>query len=216
MIDFDAPSSKLAVAELQKDDVRGKIYRFALWQAGSEADAQDLVADAMLLVCDPERKPWNPAKGSFFSHMRFAIRDLRIARGRAGRGRLEKVGAATRATFAFDEQTVDERPLPDEALHERHDLARLRRLGQQLVARVGEKHPIARQVFECASLGIETPAEMAHHIGCPVDRIYDALELLKYHGAQVKADDEEATQRAMQDVRDQHRADARSEPESSR
>jgi hypothetical protein len=64
--------------------------------------------------------------------------------------------------------------------------------------------------------GLETPAEMADQIGCPVDRIYDALELLKYHGAQVKADDEEATQRAMQDVRDQHRAGARSNTESSR
>jgi hypothetical protein len=54
MSDFNAPSSKPAVAQMQDEDVRGHLDKFAIWQCQSEDDAKDLVANAFMLVCDPK------------------------------------------------------------------------------------------------------------------------------------------------------------------
>jgi hypothetical protein len=58
MYDRDAPYSKRALAELEKPRVRGSLVQIAQWSTQSEADAEDLVSDALILVLDPEESPW--------------------------------------------------------------------------------------------------------------------------------------------------------------
>ncbi|MBV9950165.1 MAG: hypothetical protein JOZ69_25215 [Myxococcales bacterium] len=59
MFDRDAPSTKRVFEELEDDELRNGLYCFARWQTWSAADAEDLVAEALMRVCDPEDKPWS-------------------------------------------------------------------------------------------------------------------------------------------------------------
>lgn len=60
MIDRDAPSTKAALAELDKPGVREKLVKFGMWRMRSEADAEDLLQQALAKVCDPGDSPWTP------------------------------------------------------------------------------------------------------------------------------------------------------------
>jgi DNA-directed RNA polymerase specialized sigma24 family protein len=61
-----APSSRRALEEFTKVDVRTLLSKAAVWLTQSEADAEDLVPDAMMSVCDPdEGSRWDPARGKF-------------------------------------------------------------------------------------------------------------------------------------------------------
>src|ERR1700679_2428440 len=89
MLDWKAPSSQQALAEYAKDPVRSSIQRYAVWRTGDPDAGKDLAADALRLVCDPDRKPWDPAKASLFRHFRMIMDDLVIERARTGAGRFE-------------------------------------------------------------------------------------------------------------------------------
>jgi DNA-directed RNA polymerase specialized sigma24 family protein len=197
VIDFDAASTKLAIAEMQKRDVCTRVFKFATWRCQSEADAKDLLADALLLVYDPERKPWQPAKCSFFAHMRVVMDALASDQARSGHARFEVLDA----NLAVDDTTRDTQPLADQQLYDQRKLAWMRKLGVLLVAKVEKKHPLARQVFDHGSRGTEKPAELAQEIGCPVEEVYEAMELLKYHAKQILAEDQEAERRRMNEAR---------------
>jgi DNA-directed RNA polymerase specialized sigma24 family protein len=198
VIDFEAPSTQLAIAEMEKKEVRTRIFKFAVWRCQSEDDAKDLVADAMLLVYDPARKPWDPAKCSFFAHMRVVLHALASDHARGGRARFE----VEDADLAVSDRTPNKSPRADEQLHDQRKLAWMRRLGVLLVAAVEKKHPLAKQVFDVYCQGAEKPAEVAQAIGCRVEEVYEAMELLKYHAKQIRAEDEEAERRRMNEARE--------------
>lgn len=64
VIDFGAPDSVRAVEELQRGKCRTLLLQFGMCCTGSEADAEDLLSDAMQSICDPEEgrpsgsNPW--------------------------------------------------------------------------------------------------------------------------------------------------------------
>jgi hypothetical protein len=78
MFEATAPSTLRALAALALPRVRQKLDELAVRLAGSEADADELVANALALVCDPARSPWD-GSGDFTRHMAFVMRDVWLA-----------------------------------------------------------------------------------------------------------------------------------------
>jgi hypothetical protein len=119
--------------------------------------------------------------------MRLVMDDLAIELARGGYARFERVGEEPDS----ERRPVDPAPMPDEALADQLVLARLRALGQSLLARLGDGDPLATAVFRCGCEGVDEPGEQAAHIGCSVEEVYEARRRLRYHGAIVKAEAEE-------------------------
>jgi len=199
VFDRNAASTVLAIAELSKKDLYDKLRKYALWRTSSTADADDLLADAIEWVCDPQRKPWDPAKGSFFRHMRLVMDTLAIEIARGGRARFEVVSSK----LAFNEKTPDVATSADDALHDARTLAWLRRLGQRLLAKIGDKDPLATKVFIAACEGAEEPHEQAAKIGCSVEEVREAQRRLRYQGAGVKAQDQQEEAARMNALREE-------------
>jgi DNA-directed RNA polymerase specialized sigma24 family protein len=197
VFDRHSPLSKRALAEFVKKNVHEKLFRYAVWRTSSEADAEDLLADAIECVGDPDRKPWDPEKGSFFRHMRLVMDTLAIDRARSGHARFEVVNSS----LAINEETMDPAPVPDKALHDARKLAWWRRLGDLLLEKVSARDPLAKSVFLAACEGAETPNEQAAKIGCTVAEVYEAQRRLKYHGACILAQDREAEAARMKALR---------------
>ena len=196
VIDFHASSSERAVAELRKDDVRAHLVRFAAWRCASVDGANDLVADAMLLVCDPERKPWDPAKGSFARHVRLVIEDLVVERARTGPGRFE----SPEDGLPEQESTPDGARSPEDALRSERELEWMRELAERTLGRTERTYPHARAIFGRLSQGFDRPSEWVHEIGCPLEQAYATIEALKRHGRQVRADWERSERARMRNI----------------
>jgi DNA-directed RNA polymerase specialized sigma24 family protein len=199
VIDRDAASSKRALDELLKPGVRKNLLRFAIWRTRSEADAEDLLQDALAKVFDPDDSPWDSDRGkSFFSHVASLMSGLASNESRSSRALHEVVDS----TLARDDATVDGAPLANEALDAHRELARFRDMGERLLAKLGEKHPIATKAFRLAMEGFESPAEQAERIPCLVEEVYDAYRVLRYHARLIRAEEEEAEARRMRERRE--------------
>lgn len=198
MIDFSASSSKRALAELEKVEVRKHLFKAAVWLTPSEADAEDLVSDARDCVCDPnEGNPWNPARGSFTAHMRIVMRDLlKHQRSRAS-ARREVIASS----LAFDPDTPDPHPEPDEALSAARLRAWLGRLGGVLRERLSHNQRTL-QVFDHGCKGDEDGEELAGLIGCTAQDIYDANRQIRYHADKILAEEEQAEAARMKELRE--------------
>src|SRR5271167_579094 len=72
--DRNAPSVKRVVAELEDPEVRAGLTRLSVQMTGSPADADDLAADALERVIDPDDSPWE--KRTFLTHMKFVMRQV--------------------------------------------------------------------------------------------------------------------------------------------
>jgi DNA-directed RNA polymerase specialized sigma24 family protein len=206
VFDKDAPSSQLVFAELAKPGVRAQLHRYATWRTGDEDEAKDLVANALVLVCDPaQSRTWDPAKGSFFRHMRRVLDVIAIATKRRGYGKYEITESAlirkTGDPDAFPDP-ADDHELPDEALGAHRELAWLRGLGETLLRRLAGRDEPAIAVYHAACIH-EEPADQAKHLGVPVEEVYEAHRRLRYHGLIVKAEwhDAEAARMLEEQVR---------------
>jgi hypothetical protein len=62
MFDMKSPLAKKIREQLSDEQVRKRVYDYALWRAGNAWDAKDLVAEALAWSCDPARKPWDSEK----------------------------------------------------------------------------------------------------------------------------------------------------------
>ncbi len=200
MFDPDAPTSKLVFAELAKKGVRSDLHRYATWRTGDEDEAKDLVANALVVVCDPEKdKTWDPSKRSFSRHMRRVLDDIAIEQKRTGAGKYEinetDLIRKTGNPDAFPDP-ADDHPLPDEALSDHRELAWLRGMGATLLKRLAGRDEPAIAVYDAACI-YEEPAEQASHLGVPVAEVYEAHRRLRYHGLIVKAEWHEAEEARM-------------------
>jgi hypothetical protein len=196
--DFNAPSSVRALAELEKPGVRLLSLKAARWLTPSDADAEDLLSDAIMCVCDPvDGRPWDPARGKFTSHMRIVMHDLR---------KLERERARTRreippGVLGFDADAPDPQPQPDEALDEARGLARLRRLGGMLRERIGH-NARTLQVFDHNCQGVEAAEELSRLIGCSVAEVYDCNRQIAYHANHILAEEEQSEATRMKEMRE--------------
>jgi len=197
MYDPDAPTSKRALEELARPKVREILVRIAKLYTQSEADAEDLVADALMLALDPEDSPW--IKGKFLTHMSFLMRHVWTDQMRLSRARHEVVDS----TVARDENTLSAEPAPDSEANRSRTLETLKRLGAQLLLEIGDKYPNARRCFELGAAGIEDAADQAAIIGCTEKEVYEAHAVLKRYGKRIREEWEQAEERRMREVREE-------------
>jgi hypothetical protein len=174
--------------------------RYAAWLT-SPHDAEDLLSEAVLCVCDPDTgRPWRPERGTFQQHVRFVLHDIARARRDSARARreipIDDTGAA---------RVPDPGASAEEALDDDRALARLRGLGGQLRARlaVGGR---AAQVFDLACEGeADTPARIALRLGCDVREIYEAIRRLKREGDRILYEEERAEAARRRNLREAER-----------
>jgi DNA-directed RNA polymerase specialized sigma24 family protein len=195
--DPKAPSSVRALAEFAKESVRAKLLVIAkLFTKGSEADADDLIAWAMMVVLDPAKDPW--LKGSFTAHMGHAMRHAQHEMNRRAQAKRETVD---------EDATDDRRALTKEApadaeLHRRRELALFHELGERLMREIGAKHPIAKRVYELSMDDIVEAEEQAAILGCSVDEIHDAREIIKRHAKRIRDEYDQAEELRMKALRE--------------
>ena len=142
----------------------------------------DMLSDAMLLVCDPAQKPWDPDRGTFTSHVMRVVADLAIERTRKGAGRFEQAHDG----LTLDESTEHPLPHPEDLLQSKRELAWMREMAERTLDRAGRTYPFARSIFGLLSSGVDKPAELSAELGCPVDQVYSTIEAIKRHGRQVQ------------------------------
>ena len=197
MYDADAISSRLAVAELSKPGVTKRLLKFAMWSTPSEAEAEDLIANTLLRVLDPQDAPWDPAHGSFLKHMAYVMRQQWDRHARRSMVRNEIVGTG----LASDENTSSREPPADDELDRRRSLAVLRTLGERLLVRVGDDVR-ARQVFDLGAKGVHEQGEQAAALACTASEVKDAVLRLKYHARLVREEWTDAEERRMTALRE--------------
>src|ERR1700733_6700419 len=73
-MDLDSPSSKLVATELTKPRVNVRLRQVARWHTRNDAQADDLVADSLVRVLEPDDRPWDPSMRTFLTHMTQVIR----------------------------------------------------------------------------------------------------------------------------------------------
>jgi DNA-directed RNA polymerase specialized sigma24 family protein len=190
VLDADASSSLRVLVELERPTLRQRLHRIALWSTGSDAAAEDLVADALVRVLDPDDVPWIPEKGTFLAHMTFVMRQVwdRVMRKASAKREILHDGLAQDETFPSPA------PSADDELDLRRALAIRRSLLDDVVAAIEHDHPLARPICELGAQGVEEPAEQALILDCPVQAIYDAFVILKRH-ARRAFDERDRTER---------------------
>jgi DNA-directed RNA polymerase specialized sigma24 family protein len=142
VFDPAAPSTKRALAELELPGVREHLMKYAVWRARDPDDAKDLIADALVRVCDPDGRPWGE-EGSFKRHMRMVMDDIVIQKARRGAGKFEK----RMPSMGFGEDRVSDEPPPDVLLHQHRQLDRMRRMGERVHARLVRHDPLGARVY---------------------------------------------------------------------
>jgi DNA-directed RNA polymerase specialized sigma24 family protein len=199
VLDFHAPSSRLVLEEVAKPRVRTRLHKIALLYTGSDATAEDLVAEALARACDPDRAPWSPEKSPFLTHMTFVIRKTWYRSMRKASVQLEILDGG----IAQDERTVSPEPRADDELHRRRELALHEAILEEVVTEIEDEFPLVRPICELGVQGVEEPAEQAKELARPVEEIYRAIKALKRHARQARADRDQREQRRMASVRAQ-------------
>jgi hypothetical protein len=196
--DPDTPSLRLIVEQLGKPTVRARLHEMARWRTGSDEDAKDLVADALVRVLDLDDAPWVPERIIFLYHMNDVIRQTWDRQLRKIVARREVVDPG----LARDENTKDPDLAPDEQLHDLRTLHRWRQIRDEVLAEIGDKHPLARGICDLTDRGVDEPSDQAPLLHCTVDEIYRALETLQYHAMRKNDEWELSEQRRMEKLRE--------------
>jgi DNA-directed RNA polymerase specialized sigma24 family protein len=201
VLDKGAASSQRALAELENPSTRENLLRYAMWRTRDYDKAKDLLADAMVLVLDPDRKPWDNPKISFRRHMRGVMDDVGFDLSQKASERREinetDLIAETGDADAFPDP-ADDRPGPDEVLEERSTTQWLRGLWQRMVPLFRGTDEVCLRIYDAACKSQETPQEQADFLGVPVEEVYEALRRMKYRAAIVKAEwQEEEAERML-------------------
>ena len=183
MYDPRAKSSLLALGEYGKPSEGKRLLRYAMWRTRNAEDARDLIADAMVRVCDPQDRPWDPGRATFFRHMRMVMDDDVIEQHRRGFKKYEIVDSDHEA---FD-LAVQPIPGPEMAVQAKRRLEWLRGMMLTLTGRLKGRDPLALAIYELACDNRhDEPEEFAEALRVPVGEIYEAMRRLRYHGKIVR------------------------------
>jgi DNA-directed RNA polymerase specialized sigma24 family protein len=198
MYDPKAESSKRVLAEIANAKTREILQRIAkTFTSGNEADAEDLIADSLARALDPEKNPWEK-RHTFFTFMTFLMRHVWYERITLSRVQHEVVDS----TIARDENTRSAEPRADAQAHRARTYALHKMLGDKLLAELASKNPLAVRLFQLGGQGIDEPAEQAAILEVPVEDVYRANEVLRYHGQRIREEWEQSEERRMKELRD--------------
>jgi DNA-directed RNA polymerase specialized sigma24 family protein len=196
VVDFKAPSSLKAIEALREGGTRAILLGYCGWYSPSEASAEDLLQEAMLVVCDPRNgRPWDEARGSFITHVRTVIRDLAHDTRRTGYGRYVVLNPAAA------DLTPSDGPSADDTLSTAEASARLHRMGARVRERLAPDE-IGLAVFDLACDGVDRPADVAARLGCKVEDVYRANDRIAYHAGKVLARERESERARVNPPRD--------------
>jgi RNA polymerase sigma factor (sigma-70 family) len=195
VIKEEAPSSRLVAAELSKLDVRKRLHEIAFWHTRSDADAEDLVADALVRVLEPDDRPWDPSERSFLVHMAFVMQQHWTQQKRRLRFRNE----VSDEGVAQERTSSDSAPVDDEVDRTR-TLEVRRELGERVFARLED--PLTRKVFKLGAEEDLKPSVQAERLGCSVGAIQLAYKQITYHGRIVLEEWNESEKRRMDELRE--------------
>jgi len=217
MYDPDAPSSKRALAEYRKPLVYEKLIKKAKRITKSVGDAGPLLGDAIMLVLDPDKYPWNHQKHRFRKHMALVMRHVWNGWLRSARVRHEVVTddvLADKKTPTMERfiGAVSKEPRADDELHRLRMLHLYRQFGEQLLAELDDNqrsHYVTRRVLELGVQGIEGIKELMRLVPCTRDEVRAAQELLRYHGRRIRAEWDEKEQSRMKELRERTRNETR-------
>ena len=198
MQDFDAPSSKRVLAELAKEGAWNNLLKLARWRTGAEADAEDLVANALARVFDPDDMPWLPEKGGFYSHMGNVIRHVWGRHVRKVSVKREVIDTG----IARDETMPSLEPAADEELHRQRTVALRRALVETVLETIGDKYPRVREVYKLSARGIDDPSEQAKELRCGPEEVYLAVKTLKRFVRAAHEKWEQEEERRMKELRE--------------
>jgi DNA-directed RNA polymerase specialized sigma24 family protein len=198
MFEPHAPSSQRALAELGKKKMRSSLVAIASWSTGSYADAEDLVANAIVAVLDPEKAPWVSLKSTFLTHMSYVMRHVWDEDMRRARVRYELLDE----DVSRDKRTLSKEPPADEELHDRRSLHVMRELGAKLIAEIGDQFPVAKKSYELGAAGTEDAAEQASIIGCTIEEVREARRTLRHHARRIRNEYDQAEESRMKELRE--------------
>jgi hypothetical protein len=181
VFDATAPSSVLVMAELGKPGVALKLHRLAWKITQSDADAENLVEDALMRVLDPEDRPWVPAECTFLTHMRRVMRylwDQQMHSAVARREVLDEV-------LSHDDNTRSREPRADDQLERHRSLAVYRQLGKQLREEIADD-PLAVEIFDKGAGDVPLePGALAKVLPNPPDEIRRAIKRIRYRAEKI-------------------------------
>lgn len=202
MFDRTSPLGLLVAAELKKDGVMSELRRMAMKLARSneEQDGKELLSKSLVRVIDPDDDPWDP-KGNhtFLSHMHVLMKQVQYRHRRRLSVEAEVLDGGVAA-----ENTGNNEPPPDEQADRARSLAVLRKLGERVLARLGDDR-LARQLYEAAMTEDLDPSEEEARFHSTAAEIKAAHQRLRYHGRSVLDEWDASEKRRMNALREQAR-----------
>jgi DNA-directed RNA polymerase specialized sigma24 family protein len=179
------------VAALREGRGEEALHKYALQlMSGNEADAEDLLQEAIVCMVDPEHgMAWEPDRYRALTHARFVMKTLAKSRWRGARKKRERP-----TDWATVDETIagDARPT-DEVVAQAEQLVRDRERGVKLRERLA---PLVQRVFDERCTGEDDVREIARRCGCDVKEVYRAGESIAYHAEQVLAEEDTRAWRA--------------------
>jgi RNA polymerase sigma factor (sigma-70 family) len=204
VIDYDAPSTKQVIARLTDAELRRILLRMAFWHTRSDADAEDLLADASIRVMDPEDQPWNSEERPFLAQMSRVMRQHWTQQTRRlGFHNEQADGGAALETTASDVER------PDDRLERLRKVEVERAIGKEIHGRLDAK---SRSVFELCMGDDLTWSKQAELLGYSVATIEAAHKQMKYHGRIVRKEWDAAENRRMNALKEKAKRDGESNP----
>jgi DNA-directed RNA polymerase specialized sigma24 family protein len=178
VFDADAPSSRLALEQLEAPLTKERLFRIARGRTGTDADADDLVSTALMRLFDPEDAPWHPEQTPFLTHAAGVMRQT----WHRMRRKVAHEREVPQGDVANDPVAQAHEPAADDELHRRRSVARWSKLLEKVLLKIGDKHPLAKRLVDLCVRGIEEPSEQAELLGCSVRDVELAHKTLRYHG----------------------------------
>jgi len=183
VFDADAPSSKLAMEQFGQNVVRARLLKIAICRTPSRADAEDLMAAALMRILDPDDRPWNPARGAFVGHFALVMRQT----WDEDRRRVAHERTVSEADLDTPIEPASSDPPADEEHVRRITFAGWMAALDDVLAEIGDKHPRARQLVDVSLQGFDEVADQARLMGCTVREVQSARKILEYHAPKALA-----------------------------
>ena len=179
MIAPGAGSSARALAQLERRGMWKRLVRIAFWSARTRFGAEDLVAETVARVLDPEDLPWDGAV-PFHRFMTFQFRAV-------FKGWMRRMSAheIPMPTEQLAEHAADAGPLPDERIDLRRTQKALFALGHRLLEELAESDPLARQCFDLYAAGMSTK-DQAAALGCTEAQVQLLHAVIKRRAARIR------------------------------
>jgi DNA-directed RNA polymerase specialized sigma24 family protein len=170
----------LALTEFTKPGVAGRVWRLAWLRCRTDHDADDLVSDSLMRVCDPEDQPWVPERRPFLRHMSVVIRHVWRWHRALLRTRHEIYDGGT-----AQEESAHEQSSPDDQVGEARLLETQRLLARRLKTRLAGDSE-ALQLLELAEERDLEPSEQARELRWTTDKVHLVAKRIGYHARAVR------------------------------